>query len=198
MSSSLTRAGGIFGKKGRTQGSRYIKSGMIACMARYPKITLAPHLGTEELKQRYRACDDPKEARRWHALWLFSTGKSIGEVSELVGFHRNWVRTFFKRYNEQGPDAVVDQHTVNPGGRAPYLPPDQQQELEHAVAGPAPDGGLWTGPKVAAWIAERTGRHIYPQLGWVYLQKLNFVLREPRPQHQNAASEEEQAAWKKS
>lgn len=167
-------------------------------MARYPKVTLEPHLSAEELKQRYRACDDPKEARRWHALWLFSTGKSISEVSELVGLHRNWVRTFFKRYNQRGPDAVVDQHSINPGGRAAYLPPAQNHELEQAIAGPAPDGGLWTGPKVAAWIAERTGRRIYPQLGWVYLQKLDFVLREPRPQHQNAASEEEQAAWKKS
>jgi transposase len=167
-------------------------------MARYPKITLAPHLSAEELKQRYRVCGDPKEARRWHALWLFSTGKSIGEVSELVGFHRNWARTFFKRYNERGPEAVVDQHSVNPGGREPYLTPAQQQELEQAITGPTPDGGLWTGPKVASWIAERTGRRIYHQLGWVYLQKLDFVLREPRPLHLDAASQEEQAAWKKS
>jgi transposase len=150
-------------------------------MARYPKITLAPHLSAEELKERYRACDNPKEARRWHALWLFSAGKSIGEVSELVGFHRNWVRTFLKRYNEQGPDAVADQHQLHPGGREPYLTPEQQQELEQAIARPAPDGGLWTGPNVSAWIAERTGRRIYPQLGWAYLQKLGFVRREPRP-----------------
>ncbi len=174
-----------------------IKSGMIVCMARYPKITLAPHLSAEELKERYRACDNPKEARRWHALWLFSAGKSIGEVSELVGFHRNWVRTFLKRYNEQGPDAVADQHQLHPGGREPYLTPEQQQELEQAIARPAPDGGLWTGPKVSAWIAERTGRRIYPQLGWAYLQKLGFVRREPRPQHQDVASAAEQAAWKK-
>jgi transposase len=170
---------------------------MIVCMARYPKITLAPHLSAEELKERYRACDNPKEARRWHALWLFSAGKSIGEASELVGFHRNWVRTFLKRYNEQGPDAVADQHQLHPGGREPYLTPEQQQELEQAIARPAPDGGLWTGPKVSAWIAERTGRRIYPQLGWAYLQKLGFVRREPRPQHQDVASAAEQAAWKK-
>lgn len=62
---------------------------MIVCMARYPKITLAPHLRTEALKQRYRACGDTKEPRRWHALWLFSTGRPIGEVSDLVGLHRN-------------------------------------------------------------------------------------------------------------
>jgi transposase len=126
-----------------------------------------------------------------------SAGKSIGEASELVGFHRNWVRTFLKRYNEQGPDAVADQHQLHPGGREPYLTPEQQQELEQAIARPAPDGGLWTGPKVSAWIAERTGRRIYPQLGWAYLQKLGFVRREPRPQHQDVASAAEQAAWKK-
>jgi len=90
-------------------------------MARYPKITLSPHLSTAELKARYRACADPREARRWHALWLFCAGNPIGAVADLVGMHRNWIRTVITRYNAQGADAVVDQHTVQPGGRQPYL-----------------------------------------------------------------------------
>src|SRR3954451_25103043 len=36
---------------------------------------------------------------------------------------------------------------------------------------PAPpaDGGLWTGPKVATWMAARLGRQVRPQRGWDYL-----------------------------
>lgn len=75
----------------------------------------------------------------------------------------------------------MDQHTVCAGGRPPVLAPAHQQELDQAIDGPAPDGGVWTGPKATAWIAERTGRRHAPQLGWAYLQKLDFVLRQCAP-----------------
>ncbi|MDE5115210.1 MAG: helix-turn-helix domain-containing protein, partial [Trichodesmium sp. St15_bin1_1] len=40
---------------------------------------------------------------------------------------------------------------------------------------PAPDGGAWSGPKVADWIAKKTGRdHVWPQRGWDYLKKFGI------------------------
>jgi transposase len=161
------------------------------------RIELAAHLTSDELKARYRTCRDAAEARRWHALWQISLGATITETAALTCLHRNGIRKIVKRYNADGPDAVRDQRKLHLHGRAPYLPKPQQQELDAALDGPAPDGGLWTGPKVAAYIASKTGRTIHPQLGWVYLRKLGFTLRRPRPRHQDAASESEQAAWKK-
>ena len=47
-----------------------------------------------------------------------------------------------------------------------------------APEGPAPDGGDWTGPKVARWIAEKTGSaHVWPQRGWDYLKRLGVDWR---------------------
>jgi transposase len=158
---------------------------------------LAGHLTSDELKARYRSCRDAMEARRWHALWQISLGATITETAALTSLHRNAVRKIVQRSNADGPSAVRDQRSAHPHGRAPYLPKAQQQELDAALDGPAPDGGLWTGPKVAAWLATKTGRSIHPQLGWVYLRKLGFRLRRPRPRHQDAASADEQAAWKK-
>jgi transposase len=158
---------------------------------------VAAHLTSDELKLRYRSCRSAKEARRWQALWQLSLGHSITETAALTGFHRNWVRTLLQRYNAGGPDAVHDQHARNPGGRPAALAPALQQELDAALDQPAPDGGLWTGPKVATWIAAKTGRTVPPQLGWVYLRKLGFTLRRPRPKHEQAASEAAQTAWKK-
>ena len=167
-------------------------------MAYYPKIELAEHLATEELQQRYRTCSDPREARRWHALWLLSTGRAIGEVAELLGLHRNGVRKILKRYNTAGPQAVADQPPQQPKGRVPYLTPQQTQALATALAERPPDRGIWTGPKVAAWIAAQTGRaHIHPQLGWVYLRKLGQTPKTPRPRHAQAASSADQQIWKK-
>jgi transposase len=167
-------------------------------MARYPIVVLAAHLSCAELKQRYRQCHDAKEARRWHVLWLASTGLPIGEIATTVGLHRNWVRTVIQRYNAQAADAVRDQHTRRTGGR-PLLTADQQHALATALVQRPPDGGHWTGPKVAAWIAQITGREqVYAQQGWVYLRKLGYTPQRPRPRHRQAASADEQSAWNNS
>lgn len=167
-------------------------------MAHHPIIALAEYLHPEELKEPYRSCAKAREARRWHALWLLSLGHGIGEVATLVGMHRNGVRHLLKQYNAGGPDAVPDQLPQHPKEPPPTLTDAQQQELQAALATRPPDGGLWTGPKVAAWIAACLGRdHVYPQLGWVYLRKLGQTPKTPRPQHAKAATPEEQSAWKK-
>jgi transposase len=69
--------------------------------------------------------------------------------------------------------------------------------LETALLSPPADGGLWTSPKVAAWISEVLGRPVSAVTGWKYLKRLGFTLQTPRLQHQAAASGEEQQALKK-
>ena len=37
------------------------------------------------------------------------------------------------------------------------------------------DGGIWTGPKVARWIEQETGREkVWNQRGWDYLKKHEY------------------------
>lgn len=161
-------------------------------------LALAVHLSSPELYQRYRQCPDKKESRRWHALWLMSTGRPIGEVASLVGLHRNWVRTVIKRYNADGPAGVADRHILQPGGRRAYLSPAQQDALAEALKLPPSQGGMWSGPKVASWIARTSGRaHVPPQLGSVYLRKLGYTRQVPRPQHSERATPHQQDEWKK-
>jgi transposase len=111
------------------------------------------------------------------------------------------VREIIRRYNAQGPAAVADGHKAKPGGARPLLDESQRLELARALEAPVPaalGGGLWSGRKVAAWIKTRTGKSTHPQQGWVYLRQLGFGLRVARPRHPNAATPEEQAAFKKS
>ena len=167
-------------------------------MAKNPKLTLEAHLPSAELQQRYRAARDAAEARRWQALWLFSQGQPIGTVASIVGLHRNSVRALSKRYDLHGPSALSDQRASNPGSRQPYLSPEQEQALRAALALPHPDGGNWTGPRVARWIAQATGRtHIHRQFGWSVLRRLGLTPQLPRPRHRQAATPEQQADWKK-
>ena len=167
-------------------------------MAKNPKLTLEPHLPVAELQQRYRAARDAAEARRWHALWLFSQDRPIGTVATIVGLHRNSVRALIKRYNATGPAALSDGRARNPGSRQPYLTAEQEHALRAALAQPHPDGGLWNGARVARWIAQATGRQkIYRQFGWAVLRRLGLTLQVPRPRHRQAATPEQQDEWKK-
>src|SRR5918911_781015 len=83
-----------------------------------------------------------------------------------------------------------------PGLAAHLSPAELGQRYRAARAAPPADGGLWTGPKVAAWMGVRLGREVWPQRGWDYLRKLGYSAQ--RPRHAKAASPEEQAAYKKS
>jgi transposase len=167
------------------------------------RVELAAHLSAEELKARARARrdSDPKELRRWQALWLFSLGRSTAEISAACNLSASWVREIIRRYNAQGPAALADGHSVRPGGARPLLDEAQRLELASLLDGAVPaelGGGLWSGRKVALWIKARTGKSTRPQQGWVYLRQLGFGLRVPRPRHPHTASPEERAAFKKS
>ena len=74
----------------------------------------------------------------------------------------------------------------------------QRQALSEQLRGAASDGGLWSSRKVAQWIKEHTGQEVNASTGWRYLQRLGFSPQVPRPRHQEAASAETQAEFKKS
>jgi hypothetical protein len=77
-------------------------------------------------------------------------------------------------------------------GAPPLLSP-QQQELDQTFNQPPADSGLWTDPKVAAWMRERLGRDVDPRQGWDYLQRPDRCSHVPRPQYEES-DEAEQAA----
>jgi transposase len=158
---------------------------------------LAAHLSPAELGQRYRAARSPVERSHLQIVWLLSRGRSEREVAQVTGYGRRWVGEVARRYEEGGPDGLGDRRRGNAGAR-PLLGAEDEAALRAALAEPPADGGLWTGPKVATWMAARLGREVWPQRGWDYLEKLGYSAQRPRPRHAKAASPEEQAAYKTS
>ena len=162
------------------------------------RIELQPHLTTDELFQRYRACRHPNEKTRWRALYLISRGTLASEAARRVGRTSGWVTQLTQRYNESGGEAVPDQKGEARPGPRPAASGELALELATALRSEAPDGGLWTAPKVAAWIEERTGRAVHETTAWRTMRRLGFTLQVPRPRHARAASEREQTRFKKS
>lgn len=158
-------------------------------------VSVASHLPPDDLEQRYRQSRDPVERSHWHMLWLVAMGYTCPAVGRLLGYSEDWVRTIVHRYNSHGPAGVADQRHANPG-HAPLLTPELRAELEQALTAAPPDGGLWTSPKVAAWMAERLGRPVTKQRGWEALRALGFTLHQPRT-HATTADPDAQDAFKK-
>lgn len=156
------------------------------------RLKLAEHLTVDALAQRYRQAADPVARSHWQMLWLLSQGRAPAEVAQVTGYSLIWLYTIVRRYNADGPDGVGDRRQHNPG-QAPLLSPVLRDELNQALEGPAPDGGVWNGPKVAAWMSAKLGRTVHAPRGWELLQQLGYRAYVPRSRHVKAdtAAQEE-------
>jgi transposase len=157
-------------------------------------MVIAPHLPIEELQQRYRAAEDPVARSQWHILWLLAQGMPTAQVAQVSGYGVRWIQEIARRYRA-GPEAIGDRRHANPGA-PPLLDGEQQGQLRAALAGPAPDGGIWTGRWVAVWMSAALGRPISVQRGWEWMRRLGFTPQRPRPR-ETRADAQAQDAFKK-
>ncbi len=159
--------------------------------------TIDAHLSSVELEARYKAASDPISKSHFHAVWLLSAGYESEEVAELLSFSTRWVRELARRYNEGGPEVLGDRR-VNNGTQPTILTPGALAALRQRMKTPPDDGGLWSGPKVARWLAGYHGlQSVHDQRGWDALIAIGYSIQQPRPRHPQAASEEDRAALKK-
>jgi transposase len=148
-------------------------------------IKLAPHLSLAEMAARHDSAPDPVTREHGRILYWLASGTQAARVARRTGYSPQWVGLLARRYNRDGPAAVGDQRRHNRGA-APLLTPEQRAALAAALEGPAPDGGLWSGAQVAAWMSAQLGRAIRPQRGWDYLRRCDFTPHRPRPHHTQA------------
>jgi len=154
------------------------------------------HLSVAELEARYRAARDVTAARHCQAIRLLAQGRTVLEVSAVLAFVPRWVTQLAARYNASGPAALGDGRRRN-GKAASLLTPDLLAALAERVTAPPEDGGVWSGPKVAGWMARRLDlAKVHPQRGWEALRRIGWSVQAPRPRHARAASPERQAAFR--
>src|SRR3982750_856724 len=125
-------------------------------------LEVAGHLSATELGRRYRTSRGRVERGHLQVVWLLVQGRSRGEVARVMGLSGLWVAEVVRRYSERGPDGLGGRGRGNAGAKPP-LGPEDEAALRTALAEPPSDGGLWTGPKVAGWMATRLGRKVRPQ-----------------------------------
>ena len=153
-----------------------------------------PHLTADELLQRFQCCREVEERERLHCVLLMLRSRSTTEIAGLFLKRVDWVRRTVRRYNEGGPDAMKDGRAQN--GRPRMLTTADEEALRAALLAPPRDGGLWSGPKVAAWIAARRGVPVSNHVGWSSLRRLGYTAQRPG-RAQSEADKGAQEALKK-
>jgi transposase len=135
-----------------------------------------------EIAARAANAPTPVERQRWQVIGLLANKTSIVEIEVATGYRPRTIRQIAQRYRESGPAGLVDTRQHSEGG-TPLLSDAQQRELRQALQGSPPGGGAWTGPRVAQWIAARTGRRVHRQRGWEYLRRLGPGQRQRKVIH---------------
>ena len=136
--------------------------------------TIKAYLSSAELETRYKTAVDPIGKSHFHALWLLSCGYEVDEVAELLSFSPRWVRALLRRYNEGGAEALGDQRSRN-GTKPTILTADALAALKERIKTLPDDGGLWTGPKIARWLAKFHGvQAVHDQRGWDALIAIGY------------------------
>ena len=161
------------------------------------RLPVVQHLTAEEARGRYRACRSAVERTRWQVVWLLlHTDHPLppAAVGQVVGLSAVAVRGILRRWNALGPDGLTDRRRGN--GAARRSDAGRWADLRAAVRRRPPDGGLWSGPKVAAY-ARRWGVRVSARTGWAWLRRLGLTPQVPRPVHPNTAAPAARAAWKK-
>ena len=128
------------------------------------------HLSLEALEARFVTSRDARESRHVQTIWLLAKGHTVAEVSEMTAFGARWIEQLLARYNAEGPEALGDLRCGN-GARATVLTPELLDKLRELLRAPPADGGVWTSPKVAAWMAgELDLERVALQRGWEALK----------------------------
>ena len=157
---------------------------------------IVEHLSVGELERRYRTARDATEARHTQAIWLLAQGRTVLDVAGVLAFAPRWVEELAARYNAHGPDALGDQRRRN-GRIASVLTPELLAALCDRLRVPPEDGGAWTGPKVATWMAAQLGlERVHAQRGWEALKRVRWSIQAPRPRHPRSATPEQRADFK--
>jgi len=155
---------------------------------------------SSRLEGLYRKACDPVLRTHLLMVWRMSLGESMREVAGTVGYSEKWTREIARRYESEGVEGLGDRRHGNPGAKdRALLDEEGQAQLREALLEETPPGGgMWSGPKVARWIEEKTGiERVHAQRGFEYLRKAGMSPQVPRPHHAKGADASEREAFKK-
>src|ERR1700757_3380767 len=137
-----------------------------------------------ELRRLAAASKNANQSRRLLSLAAIMDGMSRSDAARIGGMDRQTLRDWVHRFNERGPDGLLDDWSKGPG---PRLSSDQQAELAQLVE-TGPDRLVhgvvrWRRIDLQRVIGERFGVHYHDRTIGKVLKTLGFSHVSARPRH---------------
>jgi len=147
-------------------------------------VELRQDFAADDLRRFATRANTGGQARRLLALAAVLDGMSRAEAARLGGMDRQTLRDWAHRFNQHGPDGLID---IKPSGRRPRLSVEQKMLLKRLVEdGPDPetDGVVrWRCIDLKRVVRNRFGIDLSEvSLGRI-LKQLGFSRISARPQH---------------
>jgi transposase len=147
-------------------------------------ILLRDDYDAARLRQAARNSDDADQVRRLLALAAIYDGATRAEAAQIGGVTRQIVRDWVLRFNEAGPDALINRKAP---GKPPLLGAAERQALAAVIeAGPMPavdEVVRWRLVDLVQWVWETFGISISRQTLGRELQAMGYRKLSARPRH---------------
>jgi transposase len=147
-------------------------------------IALREDFSAADLRALARQSRDTRQCRRLLALAAVAEGRGRTEAAEIGGMDRQTLRDWVHRFNDEGPEGLLDRKTDGP---PPKLTAEQKAELAAIVeAGPDQwETGLvrWRRVDLKAEIETRFGVVYHERSVSRLLHELGFSHMSARPYH---------------
>lgn len=147
-------------------------------------VRLRTDYSSVELRRLARLSKDARQSSRLLSLAAVLDGMSRADAARIGGMDRQTLRDWVHRFNEAGPDGLLDSWSSGPVSR---LSPEQLAELADIVeTGPDPavDGLVrWRRVDLQQIIQHRFGVDYHERHVSTLLKKLGFSHMSARPRH---------------
>lgn len=123
------------------------------------------------------------ETRRIQCVLMrVSLGMSSQDIAPLVGLHPDSVKHIWKRYLDEGDEALVGEQRGQARGNA-YLTLDEEKDILASLLKRAERGQLITVRHVHAALCENVGKNVDPSTTYRLLQRHGWRKIVPLPEH---------------
>ena len=147
-------------------------------------LTLRTDFSASELRRLAKRSKDNSQSRRLLSLAAVLDGMNRTDAARIGGMDRQTLRDWVHRFNQLGPDGLLDRHA---GGVEPRLSAERKAELAALVeAGPdrARDGVVrWRRVDLQRVIKERFDIDFHERYVGTILKQLGFAHMSARPRH---------------
>ena len=160
-------------------------------------MTVKPHNRLDQLRRLYRTQKNARLARRIQGVYLAKMGLTCPQIMKITGSARRTVQQWLAKYNRGGLDELSEKPRP---GQPTKLPRHREQEFCCRLeAGPTQKDGVsvLNGPIIRRILQREFGVLYSGQGLYDLLHRLGYSCLCPRPQHEQA-DRQAQEAFKKS